>query len=405
MSKSKTHAEKTTSEKKSIGFDYQYYFFLWKVISLQPNESVGLEVKDDIHCDLDNDHQLLYQLKHSLQKKTDGINPENLTTSDLDMWKTFSNWSKMISDSKDFRSTKQAQLDFIKKTSFVLASNKASNKSNEVIEKITDLKEMTIDEGSVIRFLENLRDKSKGDTLKIYINDVLNLEIEVLKEFFLHTFFELDNDDIIQKCKEAIKSKMVPIDKIDQAFKNLDSSIRENNYLAIKEGKKIQISFDNFYINYRRYFDIFRNGNLAVQDYEGVLPSNLADQTFIKQLQEIGFITEDLEMIAELTRFKLKLRNNLERWKNDGDISEPELVRFKNNAFNEWKREHQFKYIGQISEDEYNKKGLEILEAVLKTKLTLDNQDLDIDLCYGKFYSLSDEPIIGWRKDWEKYKI
>jgi hypothetical protein len=132
MSNNKTHTEKTAAESKSIGFDYQYYFFLWKVLLLQPNESVGLEVKDDVHTELSNNHQVLYQLKHTIKKnKDDSI--ANLTTSDLDMWKTFSNWSKVISDENDSRSTIQAQLSFIEKTSFVLASNKSSNNSNKVV--------------------------------------------------------------------------------------------------------------------------------------------------------------------------------------------------------------------------------------------------------------------------------
>ena len=49
MGKEKTHIEKTAAETKSIGFDYQYYFFLWKLLSLRKGESVGLEVKDDVH--------------------------------------------------------------------------------------------------------------------------------------------------------------------------------------------------------------------------------------------------------------------------------------------------------------------------------------------------------------------
>ena len=59
----KTHTEATSAETTSIGFDYQYYFFLWKVLSLLPDESVGLEIKDDVHCDLRNNHQLLYQIR------------------------------------------------------------------------------------------------------------------------------------------------------------------------------------------------------------------------------------------------------------------------------------------------------------------------------------------------------
>lgn len=404
MSNNKTHTEKTAAESKSIGFDYQYYFFLWKLIMLQPNETIGLEVKDDVHTDLSNNHQLLYQLKHTIKTNADGT-PANLTTLDLDMWKTFSNWSKVISDKNDNRNTIQSQLSFIKKTSFVLASNKSSNKANKVVSIISELQSGKKNENEVCKLFDDLRKDSDNDTLKEYIEDVLSLDIKVLKAFLSQTFFHLDDDDIIEKCKEGIKSKMVPENKIEDAFSLLDSNIRVDNFLKIKDKIKIEISFTDFYKKYRRYFDVYRNSSLTVREYTSALPDNLEDQVFIKQLQEIGFVVNgDFEYISELTRFKLKLLNNLEDWKQDGEITEMELNRFKENALNIWKNEFRFKYTGSISEEEFNYKGLEILRTVLSNNLKLGGQELDIDLCNGKYYLLSDEPIIGWRKDWEKYK-
>ena len=105
MSKEKTHSEKTAAETKSSGFDYQYYFFLWKVLSLKKGESVGLEVKDDVHTELDNDEQVFYQIKHTVQTKSDGSSA-NLKTSDTDLWKTLSNWAQVISDKNDNRDKK-----------------------------------------------------------------------------------------------------------------------------------------------------------------------------------------------------------------------------------------------------------------------------------------------------------
>jgi len=404
MSKNKTHTEKTAAETKSIGFDYQYYFFLWKVISLLPDESVGLEVKDDVHCDLKNEYLLLYQLKHTIKKKAGG-SAANLTTSDLDMWKTFSNWSKVIADKNDSRGNKQAQLTFLKKVSFVLASNKSSNTSNEVVNIIVELQNGKKTEKDVANYFKSLRENSEDDILKAYVDDVLGLDSQVFKGFMVNTFFHLDDDDIIDKCKDAIKSKMVPLNKIDDSFALLDSSIRLDNFLRIKNGEKLEISFDSFYNKYRRCFDIYRNESLNIRQYNGILPDSLEDQVFIKQLLEIGFIEGgDFELISELTRYKLKLLNNLETWKHDGEITQTELQRFKDNALTMWNNEFRFKYVGSISEEEYNKKGFEILKIVLRNNLKLGGQELDLDLSNGKFYSLSDEPIIGWRKDWEKYK-
>lgn len=404
MSNIKTHSERTAAESKSIGFDYQYYFFLWKVLLLQPNESVGLEVKDDIHTDLGNNHQVLYQLKHTIKKNDEGL-PANLTTSDLNMWKTFSNWSKVISDNNDSRGTIQAQLSFVEKTSFVLASNKSSNKFNKVVGIISELQNGIKNENDVRTYFQSFARKTGNKELKGYVNDVLNLNTKVLEQFLLNTFFHLDDDDIITKCKDAIKSKMIPQNKIEQAFEMIDSSLRSDNFLQIKERVKIEISFDEFYKRYRRHFDVFRNDTLIVQEYKGALPDTLEDQVFIKQLQEIGFIeSDDFEHMSRLTRFKLKLINNLEDWQRDGEITEVELDRFKSNAFNLWDTHFRLEHIGTISEEEYNNKGLNVLSNVLKQNLKFNGQELDADMCNGKFYSLSDKPIIGWRKDWEKYK-
>jgi hypothetical protein len=404
MSNNKTHSEKTAAESKSIGFDYQYYFFLWKVLLLQPNESVGLEVKDDVHTDLSDNHQVLYQLKHTIKKNVDG-SLANLTTSDLDMWKTFSNWSKVISDKNDSRGTTQAQLSFSAKTSFVLATNKSSNKSNKVIGIIIELQSGTKTENDVRTYFKTIAKGTTNKDLKGYIIDVLNLDKKVLEQFLLNTFFHLDDDDMLTKCKEAIKSKMIPQNKIDQAFMLIDSSLRADNFLQIKDGVKIEISFNEFYKKYRRHFDIFRNDTLIVQEYKGVLPDKLEDQIFIKQLLEIGFVeNDDFEYISRLTLFKLKLLNNLDDWKREGEITDLEIKRFKENAYTLWDTEFRLQHMGTFSEQEYNNIGIQVLRSVLKNSFNIVGQELDVDMCNGQFYSLSDEPLIGWRKDWEKYK-
>lgn len=405
MSNNKTHTEKTAAESKSIGFDYQYYFFLWKVLLLQANESVGLEVKDDVHTDLGNNHQVLYQLKHTVKKNSKG-SLANLTTSDLDMWKTFSNWSKIICDTNDARSTIQAQLNFVEKTSFVLASNKSYNKSNEVVNIISKLQNGVKNESDVRTYFHSLEKNTQNKDLAGYIKDVLSLDNRVLEQYLLHTFFHLDDDAIITKCKEAIKAKMIPQEKIEKAFNAIDSSIRADNFLQVKEGIKIEITFDDLFKKYRRQFDLYRNGSLDIQEYKGALPDSLENQIFIKQLQEIGFVKSgDIDHITRLTLFKLKLINNLDEWKRDGNVTELELKRFKDNAFNIWDTEFRIQHVGNIAEEKYNEKGIEILRTVLKASLNLAGQNLDIDLSNGKFYSLSDEPVIGWRKDWEKHKI
>jgi hypothetical protein len=405
MRKEKTHYEKTAAETKSIGFDYQYYFFLWKLLSLRTGESVGLEVKDDVHTELDNDEHVLYQIKHTIKTKNGG-STVNLTASDIDLWKTLSNWAQVVSDDNDNRSNKHEQLHFIKKTSFVLASNKSSAGNNRVLKSILYLQENANSITETKKVFQELANSSNNDTLIGYIHDVLGLDEKILEEFLLKVFFELDEDDIIKKCKDAIKADKIDVNKIDDVFASVDSAIRADNFIKIKRGGKIQITFDAFYLKYRRHYDLSRNGSLSIKEFKGSLPKTLESQTFIKQLIEIEDIqSDDFENIAEFTRFKLMLQNNIIIWLRNGEITQEEISRFKKDAIDQWGNKHRSAFRRVTDEYEYNVIGLKVLDYMREGKLSISGQVLDTDMSNGTFYDLSDVPVIGWRKDWEKYKI
>lgn len=231
------------------------------------------------------------------------------------------------------------------------------------------------------------------------------MENEVLNNFILSVYFELDEDDIIHKCKEAIRADKIDTKKVDTVFSSLDSAIRIDNYIKIKNGDTIQISFDDFFLRYRRHYELSRNGSLSVNEFNGALPDTLESQTFIQQLLEIEDIQiSDFELIAEFTRFKLKLQNNIDAWFQDGEITHDEIRRFKKDAIDQWKNKHRSSFRGISEESEYNKLGLTVLDSIRERKLLIADQTLDTDMCNGTFYDLSDAPDIGWRKDWEKYK-
>lgn len=302
-------------------------------------------------------------------------------------------------------------MHFLKKTSFVLASNKSSNGNNKILKSILDLQKDTNLAEATKKTFQDLSNNSKDSTLIDYIKIILNLDGEVFKEFLLKVFFELDENDIIGKCKDAIKSAQIDEKRIDHVFASLDSAIKNgNNFINIRKGEKIQISFDDFYLKYRRHYDLSRNGSLSIQAFNGVLPPMLETQIFIKQLVEIeGLDSNDLEMIAEFTRFKLKLQNNITNWILKGEITTDEITtdeisRFKKDATVQWHNKHRNAFRKVSDEESFNCVGLEVLDSVRERQLTIAQQTLDTDMSNGTFYDLSDTPSIGWRKDWEKYK-
>lgn len=428
MTKVKSHQEITAAEDKSIGFEYQYYYFLYLILGLESGESIGLEVKDDIHIDFKDGTQTLLQLKHSIQTNADG-EIINLRESDIDIWKTIYNWIKFINDTAEGRTELKSQIDFIKKTNFILVSNKAYNKTNQFIVNLEKYKQ---GDYSIEEFKDYLREKydtgnkkkeskkndeNKGeDKLHKYIEELLNQDNKWLEKFFEKTSLSLNEDDLIERIKLRIKAKYVPENRIDDVFNSLDSNIRRDNYITVKNRERIVYSFDNLYEKYTRCFLLGRTNRRIVRRQRPIIEGNPAEQLFIKQLEDIGVISKEDEdyndQIIKKTNTKLHTYNNIELWKQDGELMSTEKERFDEESKYEWeaifdktygklKRKLRLKD-ATIDENELIDLANECLDEVLSKKLNFDDIQLDLEFSNGQYYLLSDEPSIGWRYDWDK---
>lgn len=393
----KSHTDKTTSEDKSIGFDYQYYYFLYRVLKLGKNESVGLEVKDDVHSDLDNDHQLLIQLKHTVKRRGDG-KAKNLTTFDPDLWKTLSNWSKIISDETVGRKIIDAQQNFIKRSEFMLVTNKSYSEKCDFLSILSDRK-------GAREKINLFKSRTVDGTITGYINDVLALDDNVLEAFLDKVRLELEVDGIIEQCKDAILEHHVEKKRVEQLFRDLDSRIRQDNFITIRAGKKIVITFEDFYKKYRRYFDIARSADLAISQYHKRLPLKLEEQNFIKQLVDIGDIdSADIEEMAKFTGALLTVQSNLATWLQEGDLTSEEIDAFNKEAKLRWENKFRSTYRRAKNRD-IDVLALEILDDMRQQRLEIGTQPLGTEFSNGQYYLLSDYPEIGWLKNWEtKYK-
>lgn len=404
MPNPKTQTEKSAADKTSLGFDYQYYFFLWKLLLLKPGETVGLEVKDDVHTELNNNLQVLYQIKHTIKTKSDGT-PANMASLDSDLWKTLSNWALVIKDPSAGRVSQESQANFIKKTEFVLSSNKSSNSGNSFISAIDKFKKGDLNVEEACQEINKLKSITTDVKIKEYIENVNSLPKPILSSFLAHLYFDLDQNDIIERCRDAIKASKIAEKRIDQVFASVDSAIRKDNFFLVRDGLKIQISFEDFYSKYRRHFDIARNEGLIIEKFSGEMPERLEEQTFIRQLIEIGDLESfDLELIAEFSRLRLMLVNNLNSWQALGEVTQDEIEDLFCNAKIEWLNEFRKNY-RKVSENiDLDALAQNIVDSVRENRLSIVGQQLEIGISNGCYYELSNKPVIGWRKDWEKYK-
>lgn len=392
----KTHAEKTSAENKSVGFDYQFYFFLWKVLELKDSgQTVGLEVEDDVHAQLEDGTQVLYQLKHTIQTKADGSSA-NLTDADIDLWKTLFNWIETITDKNANRATIPLQIEFVKSSKFVLTSNKCIS-NNTIIDGIRNFK-IDDDINKLIKIIRDL--KTDNEKLKKYVKTILSVDESVLSLFFKRVQFYLNKDNLIENCKQAIRAKMIPEAQVDRVYAEVESKIREENYHKIKNKEKIIISFDEFFKKYQRYFNISRDGSLPFIDDSNLfkLPKSLESQEFIKRLIEINEITEDdLEKILEFTTFKMRIENQILYWESEGYLVQKEIDEYRSNAITAW--DNKFKKIFRVLKKNINANNnfsisQKLLDELREVELSILGQAIGIQRSNGEYYSLLDNEKI-----------
>lgn len=422
MSNVKTHQQATAADNTAIGFDYQYYYFLYLILGLNVGEKIGLEVKDDIHIEHHDGSQSFLQLKHSVQTNAkDEI--INLRESDIDVWKTFYNWTKVINDVNDNRVTEEDQLKFIRNTKFILVTNKADNGNNVFLEKFKSYKAGSIEIDELIyilnqkHILECIKNSAgtKNDELVKYLIEILQQSREWSTCFFDKIEFILDEDDLISRIKIRIKEKMIPVEKIESVYESLDSNLREDNYLNVKLGGKIEYTFDDLYKKYRKCF-ILGSIDRPIINRENIsLPENIKEQNFVKLLEDIEIINVDDEnyqsFIVEKTTLKLIAITNLERWKQQGELVTTDIIKLKELAKLEWRnifdRVHfnlkkRIRRNEKINHEELIDLAANCYFETLKIKLTFDEFELDSEFSNGKYFFMSDELEIGWIYDWKE---
>lgn len=404
----KSRSEITSADDKAIGFDYQYYYFLYCLLNLKEGETVGLEVKDDVHIDRPDGVTILSQLKHTVDPQS-----TNLTELDSDLWKTWYNWAKLIIEQSEdeIEETDKIikQKNFCNSIKFVLVTNKAVGPRNKLLNKLSEFQNGAIDMDELRHYLTGL--KSDSQDVGIYLKEVMQLNPEVLELFMRRISLETGFDDLVVQIIQSLREKMIPEARLDYLCKVLDGALRQANYSKIKNRERIVFSFDHFRQHYQLYFEIARSQELVVEDY-GCDILNPLEQLFIKQLIEIEDICEDeSDEIIRYTTYRLKVFNNLAQWIQQGLITEGQVDEFNEDAVARWRNIFRKAHRYPIRNEENLPVNIlqmahTCLDEVRALGLTLKGQQMGVELSNGQFYSLSDARKIGWIIDWkEKYGI
>jgi hypothetical protein len=394
--------EMTSAADTSVGFDYQFYYFFYLILGLKLGETIGFEIKDDIHIDFANGTTELIQSKHTVQTSVSG-NPINLTELSSDLWKTLSHWVDLVDEQIDRKS-------YLSKTWFKLVTNK-SNGSNKFIQNLSAFQNNLLSLSEIKDYLKNLSGRTSDTELKKQIKRVHSAP--ALKEFLNKIKLDLNEDDLIQRIKNRIIEKIHFTEKIEDVYNSLHSALRDKNYLDVKSGKKLITTFSEFSNQFRNCFKAGLSSQLPKRDLPVLLPEKREDQLFVRQLIDIGDIMPfDDEKIIELTTYMLKFVNNYKYWEINDGLLPSQKEEFERNTRLIWKNSFD-KFYRKISkkylkgedllslDDEIKDAALECLDEMKREALTLDETLLDTELSNGHFYFLTEEKIIGWHFSWK----
>lgn len=394
----------TLAGNKSIGFDYQFYYFFYLLLGLRHGEAVGLEVKDDIHVDFSDGRQQLIQAKHSVQTNVDG-SIISLTNLDTDLWKTFSNWIKLI----DAQSNAEV---FLNKTDFLLVTNKTL-RTNKTLNKMSDLRNGSINATQFKEFLKTLTSETKDEVIKGYINTLNKFPANLLKFFVKKLDFSLDTDDLIVAIKKKLLEKIHIPERINDVYSSLHSELRDATYNDIKAGKRVNYDFEEFTTRFGKCFQSGLSKKLPVREFEILLPLDINDQSFIKQLVDIGDISaNDQDLIIQFTTQMLTLYNQLKSWEANGDLLAADTKSFDQNSILIWRNSFRSKYrairalIDNGSElldlqSDISFTALDVIDEMRKQILSIDDNILSMELSNGHFYLLTEQRHLGWHYDWQ----
>ncbi|WP_341900730.1 ABC-three component system protein [Fluviicola taffensis] len=399
----KSVQEAHTAGAQSIGFDYQFYYFMFLLLELRHGQKIGFEVKDDVHIDKEDGTTILFQAKHTITKSAAG-DPQNLTTLDSDLWKTLSNWTDFIK--ADNSNT------FLDKHSFYLVTNK-SESNNEFISSLNTFKEdNNVD--FVLTKLNELKSRTQDETIQKYIKNISSVGKKKLSQFLSKLIIETEVHAIIEKIKNRILENVRQQNLVDPIYEKLYSNLQTAKYLDIEDRNKFEVSFEEFISKFGECFKVaFELKPLPKRDFPIFLPDDLESQTFIKQLLDIGEIKSGSNHIRDYTMQMLKFLNHFSYWSEENFILPTDVTDFKTNSIAIWTNEFRSKYrqienrigSGETIEDlenDINSLGIELVDYIRQKDLAITGTtSLGIEFSNGHYYALSNQLEIGWHFDWQ----
>lgn len=411
-----TAEEQHTAMDKVAGFTYQFFCFLYHLLSMKPGEVVSFEKWDDATVEKGK-LVTMYQSKHTVRVGADD-KAVKLTNRASDLWKAIDVWRDLTVGGNDNKRTQEEMLDYIYSHEFVFVSNKVigdnkvvklcdelrNNAEDKHIEEVLD--EIT-NEGRLGTDTGNKDGRTQYRSVQMMIDELKSFD---LREQFLKkvTFESKSQDDIKKDCVDYITDYVrFSEEDAEKVFEDFFAEAVKDLFDRADSGKPLQYTFEEQKKRFERVFQYHREEDLNFQIQMEGYKKEFLDLVCIQQLIKVrDFAASDTVEVAKNASYFYSFKNRYAELIEQSKILEHEDEEFRADAISYWENEFKRAYKklkDDATEDGIVEKAQDLLYEVRKHELKLRKKWLGLAISNGAYYYLTDECLIGWHRDWKEF--
>lgn len=379
------------------GFDYQFYCYIYFLLTSEQMVEVVYEREDDIEV-ISEDEINLIQVKHSVDTTA------TLTDLDGDLWKTIKNWL----DQWNLYDKDPLHTDmFPQKHRLTLLTNKTIK--CPLVDKLKGYRLHDEDETSIMSYIKTL--SSKQTDIQDAITAVQDLS-ETNFKWFLNHFDVVYLPDALERLYNQLRIQYPTEFKTSNVLYQLIGKLHTQKYNDAIKRYKLRYLRKDFDKEYRT---IFEGPNPNLPEYvtelnESVsLPTDFANLMLFKQLvmiEEVDISDITDAKIPHIYALYLHYVRNIGNFIS-GELADDTYVKtLENYATQAWERIFDT-YRRRINHYHGNDKtifeiemGSECYSETMKYPINA----FDYNFSNGCFYKLSNELCLGWHNNWESLK-
>lgn len=410
----RTSEEKHTTVGGIAGILYQFYVFLYNLLTIKPGDVVSFEKLDDTAKETPN-YIALYQAKYTVKYGVDG-EAVSLTNRAQDFWKAIDVWMDLIKKDGDNERKRGEQLDYINAHEFHFVSNKApyDNDFYKLCQKVNKEKNLTAIDGVLDSITaEGRKTKIKESTSPKYrsvqniIDDLKTFDLR--EEFISRIKFDIESFESIEANCQSHLTDTVRFNEEEakMVFEDFKTEVEKDLKDTVGKGKSLVYTFDFQKKRFQKVFQFHRAEDLNFKIEKVNFRPEFLDLICIKQLIKVNdVVPENTDRIAQKTSHFLSFKNRYEQLHDNYKISAPEEVMFVEEVMTTWDDKFTNVYSDtndDTPEDVIITKAGKLLSSIRDKELSLCKQLLGRPISNGAFYYFSDECKIGWHRDWKRF--